>query len=58
MAEGSLALSVGQSVSVGDPVGNVGNSGQSTGPHLHLEIILAGATPTDPFAWLTERVVP
>ncbi|MFB9309747.1 murein DD-endopeptidase MepM/ murein hydrolase activator NlpD [Agromyces hippuratus] len=58
MAEASLALSVGQTVSVGDLVGNVGNTGQSTGPHLHFEILLDGVTPTDPFAWLSERVVP
>ncbi|MFK4729499.1 M23 family metallopeptidase [Agromyces mediolanus] len=58
MREGSLALSVGQVVAVGDLVGNVGNTGQSTGPHLHFEILLDGVTPTDPVAWLTERVVP
>jgi murein DD-endopeptidase MepM/ murein hydrolase activator NlpD len=58
MTEGSLALSVGQRVAVGDLVGTVGNTGQSTGPHLHFEILLDGVTPTDPFAWLTERVVP
>jgi murein DD-endopeptidase MepM/ murein hydrolase activator NlpD len=58
MAEGSLAISVGQAVTVGDLVGNVGNTGQSTGPHLHFEILLDGVTPTDPFAWLVERVVP
>ena len=58
MTEGELALSVGQAVSVGDLVGTVGNTGQSTGPHLHFEILLGGVTPTDPFAWLTERVVP
>lgn len=58
MREGSLALSVGQTVKVGDLVGNVGNTGQSTGPHLHFEILLDGVTPTDPVAWLSERVVP
>lgn len=56
MREGSLALSVGQTVDVGDLVGNVGNTGQSTGPHLHFEILLGGDTPTDPVAWLEERV--
>jgi murein DD-endopeptidase MepM/ murein hydrolase activator NlpD len=56
MREGSLALSVGQQVDVGDLVGNVGNTGQSTGPHLHFEILLGGDTPTDPIRWLTERV--
>ena len=58
MREGTLALSVGQVVAVGDLVGNVGNTGQSTGPHLHFEILLDGVTPTDPVAWLNERVVP
>lgn len=58
MRVGSLALSPGQPVVVGQLVGNVGNTGQSTGPHLHFEILLDGVTPTDPFAWLTEQVRP
>jgi murein DD-endopeptidase MepM/ murein hydrolase activator NlpD len=58
MAEGSLALKPGRPVVVGQRVGNVGNTGQSTGPHLHFEILLDGVTPTDPFAWLTDRVRP
>ncbi|TFC16365.1 M23 family metallopeptidase [Cryobacterium algoritolerans] len=56
--EGSLAVAVGQAVSVGDELGAVGSTGQSTGPHLHFEILLDGVTPTDPFAWLTERAGP
>ena len=52
MVSGSLALHVGESVSVGQLVGNVGSTGQSTGAHLHFEILLDGATPTDPLAWL------
>ncbi|TFC06866.1 M23 family metallopeptidase [Cryobacterium mannosilyticum] len=58
MRKGSLALTVGQPVLVGQLVGNVGSTGQSTGPHLHFEIRLDGTTPTDPFAWLTEKVRP
>ncbi|WP_211219818.1 M23 family metallopeptidase [Glaciibacter superstes] len=58
MSEGSLTLEVGQPVKVGQVVGNVGNTGQSTGPHLHFEVLLDGTTPTDPFVWLTERVRP
>ena len=58
MSEGTLALEIGQPVLVGQLVGNVGNTGQSTGPHLHFEILLGGSKPTDPFTWLTERVPP
>ncbi|MBC7442030.1 MAG: M23 family metallopeptidase [Ramlibacter sp.] len=55
---GSLQVSEGQAISVGQHLGNVGTTGQSTGPHLHFEILLDGATPTDPYAWLTERAGP
>ncbi|WP_157962395.1 M23 family metallopeptidase [Homoserinimonas sp. OAct 916] len=56
MIEGSLNVYVGQSVAVGDIVGNVGNTGQSTGPHLHFEILLDGVSPTDPVTWFAENV--
>lgn len=53
MVQGSLAVRQGQKVGVGQRLGNVGSTGQSTGPHLHFEILLNGVTPTDPYAWLT-----
>lgn len=52
MISGSLQVHVGESVSVGQQVGEVGNTGQSTGAHLHFEILLDGTEPTDPLAWL------
>ncbi len=58
MLSGSLAVSAGQAVVAGQQLGRVGSTGQSTGPHLHLEILLDGVTPTDPFAWLTEWAGP
>ena len=56
MLTGSALVAVGDRVTVGQQVGQVGNTGQSTGPHLHLGIFLDGTTPTDPFTWLTARV--
>ena len=36
----SNSVAENQQVKAGDPIGLVGNSGSSTGPHLHLEIHL------------------
>lgn len=53
MIFGSSPLRVGQTVAVGQLVGLVGNTGASTGAHLHLQVMLGGSTPVDPIAWLT-----
>jgi murein DD-endopeptidase MepM/ murein hydrolase activator NlpD len=45
-------VSVGQRVRVGEIIGATGNSGQSSGPHLHLRIVDADGTPLDPVAFL------
>jgi murein DD-endopeptidase MepM/ murein hydrolase activator NlpD len=41
-------------VKVWDYVGRVGNTGTSTGAHLHLEIHVDGAA-VDPFAFLKKH---
>jgi murein DD-endopeptidase MepM/ murein hydrolase activator NlpD len=58
MESGSVAVSEGESVSPGQLLGNVGSTGQSTGPHLHLELHLDGTTAIDPYGWLVEHAGP
>ncbi len=49
LRKGSVAVSVGQQVSVGAILGVVGSSGCSTAPHLHFELRDAANRVVDPF---------
>lgn len=40
---GSVVAEVGQQIRAGDPIGQVGNSGNSTEPHLHIHAVDAGS---------------
>ncbi|MCV7399732.1 M23 family metallopeptidase [Mycobacterium fragae] len=48
-------VSVGERVMAGDQIATMGNRGNSTGPHLHFEVLLGGTQRVDPVPWLAKR---
>ncbi|CPY64252.1 metalloprotease yebA [Mycobacteroides abscessus] len=48
-------VSVGQRVMAGDRIATIGNRGNSTGPHLHFEVLLGGSQRIDPQGWLANK---
>jgi murein DD-endopeptidase MepM/ murein hydrolase activator NlpD len=48
-------VSVGQRVMAGDQIATIGNRGNSTGPHLHFEVLEGGTERIDPVPWLAKR---
>ena len=44
-----------QRVMAGDQIATMGNRGNSTGPHLHFEVLQGGSERIDPVPWLAKR---
>lgn len=51
-----VAVKVGDNVSAGTVIGYIGSTGNSTGPHLHFEVLINGK-PVDPEPYLSGATV-
>lgn len=56
MQSGSMTLEIGDTVTRGQVIGRVGNTGQSFGAHLHFVIQTADGTFINPLPWMREHV--
>ena len=57
-----IGVHVGQTVTAGQQIGTVGSAGESTGAHLHFEVVpggrFAGGKQIDPMPWLQGAATP
>lgn len=59
--DGGVLVAVGDTVAAGDVIAHSGNSGTSSGPHLHFTVYIGGATleanATDPVPFMRDRSI-
>ncbi|WP_280385939.1 peptidoglycan DD-metalloendopeptidase family protein [Nocardia wallacei] len=59
MSAAGVLVHTGDTVRAGQHIADVGSEGESSGPHLHFEVVpggkLSGGKHTDPMQWLTAR---
>jgi len=53
----AIEVSVGDKVVGGQQIGRIGTTGNTTGPHVHLEVHPGGGDPVDPYAALVAHGV-
>jgi len=53
--QSAFAVTVGQKVVAGQVIGAVGSTGNTTGPHVHLEVRPGAGDPVDPYAALVQH---
>ncbi|MGO4612894.1 peptidoglycan DD-metalloendopeptidase family protein [Nocardia sp. 2YAB30] len=62
MWNSGVLVRVGDTVTAGQPIGAVGSAGESSGPHLHFEIVpggrFTGGRQIDPLPWLDGAPTP
>ncbi|TCJ95087.1 peptidoglycan DD-metalloendopeptidase family protein [Nocardia alba] len=62
MWDTGVRVRTGQTVTAGQPIGMVGSAGESSGPHLHFEIVpggrFTGGRQIDPMPWLDGAPTP
>ncbi|MFC6012463.1 peptidoglycan DD-metalloendopeptidase family protein [Nocardia lasii] len=62
MWDSGVKVRTGQTVTAGQPIGMVGSAGESSGPHLHFEIVpggrFTGGRQIDPMPWLDGAPTP
>ncbi|GAB3867173.1 hypothetical protein GCM10028801_40620 [Nocardioides maradonensis] len=53
--QSAFDVKVGEHVEAGQVIGLIGATGNTTGPHLHLEVHPHGGDAVDPFTWLVHQ---